>query len=439
MRLTRPAIGPGAGLLASPAMRLRHLLVGLGLAALSPAAALSAWSPAVTVSPPGASLLGSPDAAVTSGGEALVAWIRRPEADATTGRVQVAWRHGPRRRWVTGRLLSRGGASAPRVALNARGDAVVSWVSGRTVVAAVRRGRKGRWAAARVVQAPVGVQEVRPAMGARGRPIVMWSERRGDGFLVRLATRVSARAGWSVRPARVGTPGPAPPALALSPGAGAMAAWIADGHLWTARTAKGTFEAPREVSSEDSSTPAVALSPGGAGLAAWGVGLPGGSSVVLGAGRARAGLTWGSEKDLGIGRTPRAALNDRGDAVVAWGLAGPGEPQGIEATTRRRGGPWRASTVVSRRTCGCSLTVGRVAMDGSGAAVVAWRRDEGAGVGGGGAASSQAGGSQWARAAVAPGRIREAPAVSAADGEGAVAVWAEEAPGRGVRAALLAG
>ncbi len=133
------------------------------------------------------------------------------------------------------------------------------------------------------------VQDLRVAMSPAGRPTVMWSERRGDGFVVRLGARASARAGWSVRPARLGTPGPAPPALALSPGAGALVAWTEDGHTLSARTVEGAFESPLEVSSEDSASPGVALSPAGSALVAWGAGLPGGTSVVLGAGRDRPG------------------------------------------------------------------------------------------------------------------------------------------------------
>lgn len=418
-------------------MRLRHLLVGLGVVALSPAAALASWSPAVTVSPRGGGVYGSPDGAVTASGDALVAWVRRAGAEDATGRVQVAWRHGPGRRWVSGRVISGEGATAPRAAMDARGDAVVAWVTGRAILAALRRGPTGAWTTSRVTSVAVGVQEIRVAMGVRGAPVVLWSERRGSGFAVRISTRPSPRAGWSIRPAQIGTPGPAPPALALSPGSGALVAWIQGGQMRASRTTEGAFEPGRVVSAEDAAAPAVALSPGGAALATWDVSLPGGSSVVLGAGRRDPGMDWGTADDLGIGRTPRAALNDRGDAVVAWSLGGPGEPQGIEASTRRRGGEWQASTVVPRRTCRCSLAVGRVAIDGTGDAVVGWRRDDGAGVGGGGAATGAAGGAEWERAGVLPGRTREAPSVSAADGAGAIAVWAEDGAPGAVRAALL--
>jgi hypothetical protein len=367
-----------------------------------------------------------------------VAWLTTSAPASATGRVEVAWRADAAAAWTAPLALSGAGATAPRTALNARGDGAVAWVVGREIVAAVRRGAEGPWSVARVVEAGGDVQALRLAIDRSGRPIVMWSERRGDGFVVRLAARASPRAGWRLRPAQIGTPGPVPPALALSPGAGALVAWTDGGRTRTSRTVAGGFEQPVEVSSDGSRSPGVAVSPGGAGLAAWDVSLPGGSSVVTGAARAAATTAWGSSEDLGIGQTPRAALNDRGDALVAWSLAGPGEPQGIEATTRRRGGAWQASTVVPRTACACTLSVGRVAVDATGAVMVGWRRDDDAGgPGGGGAAAGRAGGVAWTRAAVAPGRMREAPVVAAGEGSGGIVVWAAEGSRGGVRAATL--
>jgi len=301
----------------------------------------------------------------------------------------------------------------------------------------VRRGPDGLWSAARVAAAGGGIQDVRVAMDRMGWPTILWSERRGGSFVVRLAARRSPRAGWEVRPAQLATPGPTPPALALSEGAGALAAWTERGRTRASRTVQGAFEDPVEVSQEVSGSPGVALSPGGAGLAVWGVGLPGGSTVVLGAGRTAAATDWAASEDLGIGTAPLAALNDRGDAVVAWSLAGPGAPQGIEASTRRRGGSWEASAVVPRRACRCALRVGGVAIDGAGSALVGWRRDDGAGVGGGGAGAGVAGGTEWERAVIAPGHTVTAPVVAAGGEEGGIAVWAEEDAGGGVRGATL--
>lgn len=424
-------------LLASAAMRLRLLIAGLGVVALAPGTALGGWLAPVRITPPGPAAHASPDVAV-AGGRALATWLRTAAPAAATGQVVAAVRARPAGPW-TRRALSGATARAPKAALNHRGDAVVAWISGRSVVAGVRRGSGGPWAVARVADAAGAVQDLTVAMSRSGRPTVMWSERRDDDFSVHLSVRPSATAGWSLRPARLAMPGPTPPALALSPGRGALVAWTEDGHTLSARTVGGVFERAGEISGEDSASPGAGLSTGGAGLVAWGTGLPGGTSVVLGAERVSSGTAWAAPEDLGIGRAPQVALNDRGDAVVAWSLDGLGEPQGIEAATRRRGGVWHATTVVPRRTCRCALSVRRAAVDATGAVLVSWSRDDAEGAGGGGAAAGRAGGSAWTRPAFEPARVREAPAVAAGDAGGGIAVWTEDGPSGGVRAATLTG
>lgn len=325
----------------------------------------------------------------------------------------------------------------PRVALDADGGAVVAWVNERAIVVAVRRHPSSRWSPVRAAVAGGVVQDLRVAIEGDGRPTVMWSERRGDGFLVRLASGGRSGSGWSVRPAQLATPGLLPPALALSSGAGALVAWIEDGRARTSRTADGLFETSEDVSAEESASPDAALSPRGLALSAWRVSLPGGTSVVQAADRATASGEWGSAEDLGIGDGPRAALNDRGDAVIVWSFGGPGSPQGIAAATRGRGRGWQATTVVARRACECIVRPGRPAIDGSGAVIVGWHRLENTGRGIAGAAVGHAGRSSWARAPVRPGRTREAPVVAAGSVDGGIAAWAEAGAGGGVRASLL--
>ncbi|MBJ7453695.1 MAG: hypothetical protein JHC71_16665, partial [Blastococcus sp.] len=208
-------------------MRLRLLIVGLGVVALTPATALAGWLAPVRVTPPGPAAHASPDVAV-AGGRALAAWLRTAAPGAATGQVVAALRVRPGGPW-TRRALSGATARAPRAALNPRGDIVVAWISGRSVVAGVRRGSGGPWAVARVADAAGAVQDLTVAVSRNGRPTVMWSERRDDDFSVQLSVRPSATAGWSLRPARLAVPGPTPPALALSPGRGALVAWTEDG------------------------------------------------------------------------------------------------------------------------------------------------------------------------------------------------------------------
>jgi hypothetical protein len=159
--------------------------------------------------------------------------------------------------------------------------------------------------------------------------------------------------------------------------------------------------------------------------------------VVLVSERGLPSRHWSASQDAGIGVAPLVAINERGDAVVSWALAPPGSPQGIEASTRRAGGRWAASTVVARRSCDCALTVGDVGIDDAGTALVAWHREEGDGNGIGGTSSLAPGAAEWLRAAVNPGRTAAAPAV-AGGVRGGVTAWAEAGSGGGVRTATLA-
>jgi len=404
------------------------LVAGLILAALTPVAD-AAWGPAVRIAPPGATVA-SGDVASGAGGRAVAAWLRM---DRRGTRLLVSSRAAGR--WAPPRALGGTGVARPRAAVNALGDAAVAWVGDRAVVAAVRRGPAGRWSSSLVARADGSVQDLRLAIDRVGRPVVMWSEAMGRGFVARVATRPSAKAGWNVRPARIGTPGPTPPSLALSAGAGALVAWTDGARTLASRTVRGDFESPREVAGESSGRPAAAIGPSGTVLTAWSARLPGGTSVVQAAGREDPGDDWAEPDDVGIGATPVAAVNEDGDAVIAWSLGGAGGPQGVESVTRTGPtGSWRSSTVVPRRSCSCTLRVAGVGVADDGTAMVAWRRDEDDGATGGGVAALDAGDEDWLRAGTAGGRPDATPAVSAA-GSGGTALWATTRSG--VRAAAL--
>ena len=100
----------------------------------------------------------------------------------------------------------------------------------------------------------------------------------------------------------------------------------------------------------------------------------------------------------------------------------------------RRGGDWRASTIVAPRSCDCELSAVAAAVDGRGRAAVAWRRDDGVEGDAGGAATLAPGGDTWEQARIPPTRVAGSPAVAAAQTAGIVAVWAAAGAGGGVRA-----
>ena len=420
-------------------MRIRPLAAAAAILAVAPAAAVASWSAPARVSASDGAVYAAPSVALGSGGEAIAAWIRRPDGSARrAGRVQLATRSAGERGWSRPRTLSGPGASTPRPALNKDGDALAAWANGRLLLGALRRGPDGRWAPQRVTATGGPVQRIAVAVDAGGRGTVLWSERRGSGHLVRLATRASPRAGWSVRSPRLAVPGPEAPALALG-ARGALVGWIDDGRVRAARTVDGAFERPAEMSAPEAEDPGVALSPGGGALTSWSVRLPGGTSVLQAAGRRGMESRWSAPEDLGIGNAPVVALDDRGDAVVAWDLGDPGEPQGVEAATRRGRGSWRTSTIVPRTGCECVLSVAGAAVDPAGTAVVSWRREDERGPGAGGVAALARGADEWLRPPAEPVRAPGAPAVGVGTSPGALAAWVQQGAGAGVRVVSLSG
>jgi hypothetical protein len=420
-------------------MRMRPLaLAGAAVMAATPAGAVAAWSPPVRVSAhDGADYL-SATPALGDGPAALAAWIRRPAgSSASSGRVQVTERLTKEATWSTPLNLSGPGTARLAVAAGERGAGALAWVRGRRLEGAQRARAGEPWRPA-AIGTPLGVViGLTAAVDRSGGATVVWSERRGADYLVRVAARPARGGSWTVRPPRLSVPGPVPPALAVGRGSGVLAAWVEDDRVRVARTINGAFEAPTTLSGAPAARPAVALSQAGVAIIAWSVRLPGGTSVLMASGRERSG-SWSTAADVGIGSTPSVAVNDRGDAVVAWGLGAEDGPQSIESATRQVGGAWRATTVISRRGCECALRVGTAAIDARGLATVSWRRDESGGPAVGGAAALDPGGSAWQRAAPPRGRTEAAPGVAAGEGE-VVAAWAEAGPAGGVFASSLPG
>ena len=408
--------------------------VGATALALAPVAGAATWGAPVRISQPDRASYSSGAVAAGPAGAAVAAWLRTPAgAPRGAGRVQLASRPSGRG-WARARTISGPGASLPRTALNARGDAAAAWLNGRLIVAAVRRGPHGAFTPGRVGEAGAPVQDLTLAIDRGGRPTAAWIERRGDGFQVRLATAGPGGARWQVRSAGVMTPGPEPPSLSLSPGRGALAAWVDDGRVMASRTVDGDFERPVPMSDPDSSSPGASLGPSGAALVAWSARLPGGTRVLQAAGRPEDAPRWGSADDVGIGGAAVVGVNDAGDAVIAWGTGQAGGEQSVETGMSRRGGDWRASTIVAPRSCDCELSAVAAAVDGRGRAAVAWRRDDGTEGDAGGAATLAPGGDTWDKARIPPTRVAGSPAVAAAQTAGIVAVWAAAGAGGGVRA-----
>ena len=402
------------------------------MAVATPAGATATWSPPVRVSAHDGAAYLAAQPAVADGQAAIAAWIRRPASGSpSAGRVQVAERLSGEAAWSRPLSLSGPGVTRLAVAAGERGAGVVAWMRGRRLEGA-QRARAGEPWRPSAIGTPLGVViGLAAAVDRSGGATVVWSERRGADYLVRVAARPARGGSWALRPPRLTVPGPQAPAIAVGRGSGVLVGWVEGDRVRASRTISGAFEAPTTLSGEPASMPAVALSGGGTAIIAWSVLLPGGTSVLMASSRERSG-PWGKPADVGIGQAPAAAVNDRGDAVVAWGLGSGDGPQSIESATRRGDGEWGASTVIARRGCGCALAVGTAAIDARGLAAVSWRRLDRGRPGVGGAAALVAGASAWQRAA-ARGRSAAAPGIAAGQGQVVGGVARGRPGGRRVR------
>jgi hypothetical protein len=134
------------------------------------------WSSPETLSGPGRST-SAPQAAMDATGNAVVAWLRY---NGSWFAAQVTYRPADGGWEPPQNLSQRGGnAAALDLAMNARGDAAVSWVQGRLAARAdlwssFRMAGSSSWTAAPVSQAWLGLQ-ARIALDEQGNATVAWS------------------------------------------------------------------------------------------------------------------------------------------------------------------------------------------------------------------------------------------------------------------------
>ncbi len=334
----------------------------------------------VAISGPGGS---APALAVASSGEALTAWWRPGEGGTV---VQASGR-------VAGGAfapavdLSAPGSFAPQVALAPGGGAVVAWLrfdGATTVVEAALRPPGGAFGA------PVALSEPgrsafapRVAVQGGGRVVIAWN--RSDGRLTRIEAAVGTLAGGLSPSGPISAPGEDAydPQVAPLPAGGALIAWTrSDGAVTRTELARlgadGSAGPPATLSAPgaDATQPQVAVDGAGAALVAWRRG-PAGAERVQVLARSAAGAV-AEPADLspsGVGAAePRLALDAAGRAVVAWRRTDGSDPR-VQIATRDPGGAFGAPVDVSTR--GAVIAEPRVALDGGGNGVVAWRRADG--------------------------------------------------------------
>jgi hypothetical protein len=334
--------------------------------------------------------VGSPALAVNAAGEAVISWL----GFAGTTAVHAITRDAAGSLSAETTLSLPGeGPGAPRVALDSSGDAVVTWTlpEGPPVVRVATRPAGGEFTLADAI--PVTAEfglETAPAIVGEGEVILTWTETDGEDVIAKMATGSVGATTFSS-------------AVELSPAGGrAFELGIAvdeDGDaviVWSlsendnssiqsiARSgADGDFSTPVQISpgNGQESSPRVAMAANGEATVVWSAGLPE---------RAVESASWSpadgySEvQQLSVagadGTEPAVASNAGGDTLVSW-RAGSRATGSIQAAAKPSGAAEFGAPATISALGTVQAPAVAVAPDGNG--VSAWTyTPPGSGIGG---------------------------------------------------------
>lgn len=428
---------------------LAGLLVAL--TAAGPAAgAARTWHPALVITPRGAQP-GAPSAAAGTGGEGLTAFTTTIRGRS---RVEARVRGDARAPWAQ-EVLSGTFPTAPEppaAALEVNGRAVVAWrVPGGAVRSAVRDRPGGAWRVIAVapggpVDAASGFRGARATMdGGDGSAALVWAERTGGAWTVRSARRGGPGAAWSETPPLALGPGAAEPALALAVDGTAAVAWtvpssaapFATGPVHAAvRSTEGAWTSVTTLAAAGGLFPSATAGADGRAAVAWQDGATSPTVVVAEAG---IGSAWGAPQPVTAGQAPRIGENADGTLALTWASAFvTPEATPILASVKPAGASaWPAGVQLTdgRDMSWVEASEARVAVGGTGRALVAFLDPEGPGSATVRLAAARAG-EPWVTQDVPVGI--DAPRVglsAAAGGNGLAALPSESSDGGFVQAA----
>jgi hypothetical protein len=310
------------------AMLWRFVVVVLVAAAaafgLSGGASAATWLAPITLT--SSDIAVAADVATAGAGAAVAVWDRevgsacpdQPANPACVHVVEVRSRPGAGADWQAPVEIARPGiGSAPQVALDSAGDAVVLWSHDigvdRVLQASLRHGPTGAWSE------PVDLSEPSPSIGAHavaltpgGGAFAIWTDATG----VNAAIRPPSSGVWGA-PVRLSRPGGAAPAgarLAVDEAGDAIVAWSAGGVVQAAYERVGYWWPAVDLGV--GASPAVAIGAFGTAMVAWADGET--VRVAKGGGLGN----WTVPLALGTGADPAVAFDADADSVVAWSNAG---------------------------------------------------------------------------------------------------------------------
>jgi PKD domain len=329
----------------------------------------AAWEGAVEIMRPGVGP--GPRVAVNDGGDAIVVWRH----DIGAPRVlQAAWRPRTSRQWQAPIDLSDAGPMGGQdVGLDAAGNAVAVWSidlgGGLITQAKVRPVSSGSWLGQTTISRPgeTVVGAPRLAMNAAGDAVAVWVRAPG---VVQAALRPASTGAW--QPASDLGPG-RDPEIAVDPAGSTVAIWsVPGGGVQSAfRPAGLGWSGAADVSRAPGTAGEVALDNAGNAVAVW---LGGAGPHVRSARRDRATGAWSQPVAVSAAGTaaaePQVAVDERGNAVAVWTR---GTPPTVRAALRPAGlGAWLAGVGLS--AAGAAVADPLVEIDAAGRALAVWTR-----------------------------------------------------------------
>lgn len=331
---------------------------------------------------------GRPLVARNTAGDGVIVWRREEELNETLAGVEATTRPRESASWSPAVVLEatrQGGAGAPDVGIDSRGDAEALW-RGQTRFEAATHPAAGSWSRPGFVSRNglEGGESGRLAMGVRGEAKAVFDGRHRSLFTVALAVR-KANGGWGASRRVAASKCPfQQPQIAIDARGEAVTAWVRCGSRSRIETlALGVNGRPK--------------------------GPP--HTVASRAGRVR-------ELHLEV--------NAGGEAVLAWRLQAGSRRSAVEAASGNAGGHFTRPSVVSRH----GDRELAAAIDVHDEAILLFTHTTQSGVETVDAVARRPGGRWSGEAPIMPGSETAEPQLSADPAGGpAVAVWVAGAPG----------
>jgi PKD domain len=366
--------------------------IGFGLLA-TPAVTAPAWLAATDISTVGGDT-SAPRIAIDEQGDAFAVWYRTYDGGSTFV-VEVASRPAATGVWQAPvQIPGSGQAAWPDIAVDAQGDAMVTWYiwdvaqNHWKVQATMRPATTGVW------ESPVDLSATgqsadspQVTFDSRGNAIAIWRRGSGSDWSVQTAMRPSGTNSWQA-PVDLSLAGPGVGAFsfAFDSDDNALAVWTRfDGAHWIVQAAyrshsSGVWQLPVDISAagQDASGPLVGFDSHGNAFASW-ARFDGTHTVAQVAFRPAASGIWQAPSDLSStvsdASAPGIAFDRSGNAIALWAASAGGTSTVQTALRAAATGTWQPAVALSPP--GVRAEGLRMASDSHGDVVAVWLESTG--------------------------------------------------------------